>query len=216
MTTETLLASGFAFERLVMLAVTVVAVAGGILLATRRARRDVEPRHAVARTILDIGLLLSIAAILVATIVPDPSHGPGAPGIDGRMNLEPLATVNSMLRWGSPFEQFNNLVLNIVLFVPFGFAVALKARGTLPILGATVAGVLLSVGVETVQLMLPLGRALDVDDILLNGIGALLGALLAKAMTPLFRRWAHTRGLVPPEDDPIDLAWDDDLDHVAG
>ncbi len=214
MPTETLFVSGFAFERLVMLAVTVVAVAAGTLLGIRRARRDIEPRHAVARTVLDIGLVLSIAAIIVATIVPHPGQGPGAPGIDGAMNLEPLATVSSMLRWGSRNQQFSNLVLNVVLFVPFGFAVALKARHTLPVLGAVTAGVMLSVAVEAVQLMLPLGRSLDVDDILLNGLGALLGAIVAKLLTPLFRLLAHQDGDLDPH--AIDLAWDEDLDHVAG
>ncbi len=203
---------GLDFEGLVMLAVTLVAVAGGLLLAIRRARREDEVRHAVARTALDIGLLLSVALVLVATIVPEPGHV-GRPAIDGAMNLEPLHTVESMLRWGSAGEQFSNLVLNVLLFVPFGFAVALKARWTLPVLGATVAGVMLSVAVEAVQLMLPLGRALDVDDILLNGIGAFLGALVAKAALPMFRRFAHDG---EPRDDTLDLAWDEDLDHAVG
>jgi len=67
-----------------------------------------------------------------------------------------------------------NLLGNIAMFVPFGFLFrAVKRAG---IFRATLAGAMLSLFIELYQLLLP--RHSDVDDLLLNTLGALIGALL--------------------------------------
>jgi len=76
-----------------------------------------------------------------------------------------------------------DVVGNVVLFIPVGFtfAGALGGRGR----GrwwrwawAVGAAFLLSCGIEAVQLVMP-SRATDVDDVLFNTLGAMLGALVA-------------------------------------
>jgi glycopeptide antibiotics resistance protein len=50
-------------------------------------------------------------------------------------------------------------------------------------------GLVLSVGIETVQFFLPT-RAADVNDVFWNGIGALLGALFAHVHASVRLEWA--------------------------
>ena len=77
---------------------------------------------------------------------------------------------------GAAFWDFLlvNIVGNVAIFIPFGFAVRLvSGRG---IIFSTAAGAALSLFVEICQIPMP--RYTDVDDLLLNTAGALIGALI--------------------------------------
>lgn len=65
-----------------------------------------------------------------------------------------------------------NVLGNILLFLPYGFFIShyLKEKKTFPILILTL---IVSVAVESTQLMI--GRVFDIDDILLNVVGGVLG-----------------------------------------
>ena len=69
-----------------------------------------------------------------------------------------------------------NLLGNIMIFVPYGFFISMagKSMGFFKILFFSMA---LSLGVETIQLFTRVG-SFDVDDILLNTIGGVLGYIL--------------------------------------
>jgi VanZ family protein len=79
------------------------------------------------------------------------------------------------------YFMVEDFIFNIVGFLPFGLTVVPSLSERWPtwkkVLAATVAGTLLSFGVETVQCYLPTRTENNVD-ILANGIGALLGSLL--------------------------------------
>ncbi len=87
-----------------------------------------------------------------------------------------LAPFTEMFRYpiGSKGFYFN-VVGNIVMFIPFGYFIStyIKPKKMLPILIVTA---LSSTTVEFVQSCI--GRSFDVDDILLNVVGALIGFLL--------------------------------------
>ena len=86
------------------------------------------------------------------------------------INLIPF---KEMTRYSIGSELFfYNVVGNIVLFIPFGYFVSdyLKAKKIHHIL---IVSILISLTVETIQYKI--GRAFDVDDIILNVIGAILG-----------------------------------------
>ncbi len=57
-----------------------------------------------------------------------------------------------------------------------GFALRLRPLGWTPTIIAVVAT---SILIEVVQALLPLGRTTNVDDVLLNAVGGILGAALA-------------------------------------
>lgn len=86
------------------------------------------------------------------------------------------------------------VLFNVLLFVPWGI-IATRYFGQ-RVLGATVSGFLASLVIESTQYTGLWGqyecayRLADVDDLLANTTGALLGALLA----PLLLRWLPKRG----------------------
>jgi glycopeptide antibiotics resistance protein len=78
------------------------------------------------------------------------------------------------------------MVGNVVLFLPFGTLVSMALdRGKRckwsHVLLAFVTGLLFSTFIETTQFWLPT-RYTDIDDVILNSSGALLGALLVPAI----------------------------------
>ena len=75
------------------------------------------------------------------------------------------------LFWEIEMGYWNNIIQNILLFIPLGFLIGGK-RGI-------IAGVLLSIGIELTQYIAVLGYC-ELDDLLNNTIGTVIGALLYK------------------------------------
>lgn len=71
---------------------------------------------------------------------------------------------------------FLNLAGNILIFTPFGFLVPIMSRRLRGFFRVILLGFELSLAVECVQLVTKTG-SFDVDDLLLNTIGALIGYL---------------------------------------
>jgi glycopeptide antibiotics resistance protein len=86
------------------------------------------------------------------------------------MNFIPFKEITRYSIGSKPF--FYNVIGNIVLFVPFGYFVSdyLKAKKTHQIL---IVSTVISLTAELIQYKI--GRAFDVDDIILNVFGAILG-----------------------------------------
>ena len=151
------------------LAVVVVAVVGGM----RRALR-ITPWVLLAMTTV---------AILVATL----GFSVGDPDASADINLHPFTEIRRGLRSGASDIVAANVWGNIAMFVPLGlllmwlWASPLIAR----VLMATIAGAGLSVIIELTQLSLH--RVADIDDVILNGSGALLGALVGMVTVLLWR-----------------------------
>lgn len=75
-----------------------------------------------------------------------------------------------------------NVIGNIVMFIPFGYFIStyIKPKRILPIL---LVSVISSATVEFVQLCI--GRSFDVDDIILNALGAIIGFLIYVALNAI-------------------------------
>jgi len=82
-----------------------------------------------------------------------------------------------------------NLAGNVLAFVPFGFILPIIGKRLRSMWKVTVLGFLLSLSVELLQLIFKVGCC-DVDDLLLNTLGALLGYILF-AICNAFRRWKY-------------------------
>ena len=78
---------------------------------------------------------------------------------------------------------YRNIVGNIIMFIPFGFFTSfyLKLDKKRIIFYLTL---IISVIIEFIQLKI--GRAIDVDDIILNVVGGMLGYLLYRVMDKIF------------------------------
>jgi VanZ family protein len=75
--------------------------------------------------------------------------------------------------------NFSDFMANIVLFIPIGFLFRLSRRPDKDVLclNALFLGILLSISIEFTQLFIP-GRYTQVIDVITNGLGAWLGAIL--------------------------------------
>lgn len=84
------------------------------------------------------------------------------------------------LKW-IDYASRSSIILNILLFVPLGYVVPLNIKKINKWYSILATGVIVSAIIETTQLYTHRGW-FDVDDILHNGIGAVLGWLC-------YRRW---------------------------
>ncbi|ORT57149.1 hypothetical protein BKD26_25750 [Streptomyces sp. CB03238] len=118
-------------------------------------------------------------------------------------NLRPGDSIRDYLAQPAFRDTVKQLGGNVVLGVPFGVLLPVlvpRARGLLRVAAVTA---LVMTLVELVQGALITGRAFDVDDVLLNTTGALLGYLLigrrlGRAVHPRRRHWWHRFTGRPP------------------
>ena len=99
------------------------------------------------------------------------------------MNLIPFSEI---LRYKLGTKMFYyNVVGNIIIFIPFGYltSIYVKPKKIWPILITTL---ITSALVEFVQLRI--GRSFDIDDILLNVVGSIIGYLLFIALSAINKK----------------------------
>ncbi|WP_424210656.1 VanZ family protein [Streptomyces sp. BI20] len=125
-------------------------------------------------------------------------------------NVRPGRSLSAYWNGGTAREAVRQIGGNLVLGVPFGVLLPVllpRARGALRVVLCTAAVMFL---VELVQGALVTGRAFDVDDVILNTTGALLGYLLVgrrlgRAVHPRRRHWWQ-RAARNPRPAPVDPA----------
>ncbi len=116
-------------------------------------------------------------------------------------NLIPFNTIKNVFI--HPLSQTQYIIQsggNLLLLLPFAF-VLLKFRFTRSVAQTTLVSLLLSLGIESFQFVLNLlasghmdiktsgkGRAIDIDDVILNTLGGYLGALLFIGIQKLKRQ----------------------------
>lgn len=136
------------------------------------------------------GVMVAFAVVLARlTLEPSPASVSMA-----HTNLHPGSTLRAYLDQPALRDAVKQIGGNVLLGVPFGIlvpVVAPRARGLLRVLALTAVVMLL---VEFAQGALVEGRAFDIDDVILNTTGALVGyVLLGRRMS----RAVHARERVP-------------------
>lgn len=117
-----------------------------------------------------------------------------APEVEGgyRYNLVPFTEIKRFWTYRERvgfLAFFSNIFGNIIGFIPFGFILPMISNKTRSGVFIVAAGFVLSLGVETIQLITRVG-CFDVDDLILNTLGALIGYLLLELSNKI-RRWLH-------------------------
>lgn len=92
-------------------------------------------------------------------------------------NFTLFKTVHMYIDYSYMLNSFENLVGNIVVFMPFGMLLPFNWKRFRNFADIFLAGFLFSLGIELFQLYSAFG-AFDVDDILLNCIGVIGGYML--------------------------------------
>jgi glycopeptide antibiotics resistance protein len=94
---------------------------------------------------------------------------------DGRLNSVPLEGIAQFLSVGG-WPMIVNVLGNVAAFVPFGFLIPLLRVGRTGVARIALLSLALSALIETLQ-YLSGRRVADVDDLLLNTLGGVLGYL---------------------------------------
>lgn len=116
-----------------------------------------------------------------------------------RGNFVPLATLSNTYYHLTP-STLLNFAGNIALFIPFGmFLVLLSPKGKRSLSGVFIKSLALSGILECSQAILSIGT-FDVDDLLLNTIGGLLGYILL--LPVLHAPKSSRKGSAAPQDNP--------------
>ncbi|MET8755659.1 VanZ family protein [Streptomyces sp. NPDC004667] len=119
-------------------------------------------------------------------------------------NVRPGASIRAYLDAAPAREAAKQLGGNLLLGVPFGVLLPVLLPRTWGLLRLALATAVVMTLVELVQGALVTGRAFDVDDVILNTAGALLGYLLlgrraSRAVHPRRRHWWQRRPRRAPE-----------------
>ncbi|WP_432092393.1 VanZ family protein [Streptomyces sp. bgisy100] len=164
-------------------------------------REDTRPVAPAPRTPTAVRVLLMLVAfaamvgfaVVLAklTLVPSSASEPLT-----HSNLQPGDSIRDYVSQPAFRDTVKQIGGNIVLGVPFGLLLPVlvpRARGLLRVGVATAVVMVL---VELVQGALVTGRAFDIDDVILNTSGALLGYLLlgrrlGRAVHPRRTHWWH-------------------------
>ncbi|MFF9275826.1 VanZ family protein [Streptomyces griseosporeus] len=154
------------------------------MIRTRVRPRTDEPARAERRPLplvvrlfamLCAFVLMVAFAVVLARLTLQPS--PASEALT-HSNLRPGRSVRAYLDQPGLRDAVKQIGGNLLLGVPFGVlvpVVAPRARGVLRVLALTAVVMLL---VELAQGSLVTGRAFDIDDVILNTTGALVGWLL--------------------------------------
>ncbi len=102
----------------------------------------------------------------------------------GYLQLTPFATLRKYVH--DPADLLIYLAGNVALFIPLGFFLYLAVRRWM--LVCTALTVLVSIGVEIFQLPI-YSRSSDIDDVITNGLGGLVGVVLAWIFLQLLGLW---------------------------
>ena len=142
-------------------------------------------------------LVAFVAMVGFAVVLSKLTLGPSAASESlTHNNLRPGDSIRNYLAQPALRDTIKQLGGNIVLGMPFGAllpALVPRTRGLLRVMLATAVVML---AVELVQGTLVQGRAFDIDDVILNSTGAVLGYLiigrrLGRAVHPQRPHWWH-------------------------
>jgi hypothetical protein len=129
---------------------------------------------------VDGALVTALVGVVLATFTPLSAFGDTA-GRTPSVLLTPLERLD-----GAPVEF---AVINLLLLAPVAFLLVLRGRRA-NLAAVVLSCVGLSIAIETLQLLHPL-RGTNIDDVLLNSVGAVAGAVLgglARLVRPTTRR----------------------------
>ncbi|MFJ9582464.1 VanZ family protein [Streptomyces acidicola] len=155
--------------------------------AAPRGRRPLSFVLRLLAMVTAFAAMVAFAAVLARlTLQPSPASEALT-----HSNLHPGRSLEAYLNQPALRDAAKQIGGNILLGVPFGVLLPMLAPGTRGILRVPVLTAMVMLLVELVQGAMITGRAFDIDDVILNTTGALLGYAL------LGRRLGHA--VHPPE-----------------
>ena len=122
--------------------------------------------------ILRYVFLTYLICVLFITLMPQD----GDTEAEAKANLIPFFSVIYAVNSGHTTAMYL-IVLNIIMFVPMGVLLPCVFKKAAPFFTTALLSLAAALTIEVIQIFLP-GRAFDIDDVLFNAIGAVLGLSL--------------------------------------
>lgn len=138
--------------------------------------------------ILILGILYALFMIRLLFLRGHPYH-------HYMYNIIPFHTISEYIKNQNHFNfniWFDNLFGNIVLFIPLGFLIPMLNTRFLGIIPFLICVVVLLFMVEFIQLITKVG-SFDVDDVILNSFGALIGFLVTISVVKIMKKTSLNR-----------------------
>ncbi|MDO8848483.1 MAG: VanZ family protein [Coriobacteriia bacterium] len=155
---------------------------------------------AARRTILSRLFGVFYAALVISMTLLPVEIGPPGSGVEldphwrNSINLVPFETIQLYLASDLGRIAWENLLGNLLLLVPLGALGPVAWRKLDGWKRVLAAGLAISLAIEGLQLakwfvdVLGRTRSVDIDDVILNAAGALLGYALLRLVQPIWRR----------------------------
>jgi glycopeptide antibiotics resistance protein len=135
----------------------------------------------VLRQISYLLLFCSLFLILFATIFYTPiSFEPE----EYHINLQPFKWVEEM-KLTNGNQVIAETIPNIIMFIPLGFLIPIVIKKARKWHKTTLIVLLITISIETFQYFI--GRSSDIDDIITNLLGGMIGYAMFKGVNQLFR-----------------------------
>lgn len=135
-------------------------------------------------------LVLYIAVLMYVCFVSE-DYGRTTVSPDYRYNLIPFKEIGRFYFYRDivGIRAFvTNLFGNVIAFMPFGFLMPILRKRDRRVVNAAFMTFLLSLFIEVVQLLTRVG-SFDVDDLILNTMGGILGYVLFYILNKIRRRY---------------------------
>ena len=134
-----------------------------------------------------IGLLFTPFPFPPWTRLPEESLDGYRPWPFPWVNIVPFETITGALRYGLDWQPGRVLVGNVLAFAPFGVFLPILWPSRRSLISVVGAGLAISLALEAVQLAVSLligapYRVADVDDVIINVLGVVLGYGLDRAI----------------------------------
>ena len=172
----------YAFRRAIPLAVIGLAIGVAILVMLNRKRRRDGTHFPKGQAVAVLLLLCYLGGLAAITFIDRMD------GMQGGVQLHPFLAFREA--WNSfTVQVWLNPLLNIAMFLPLGVLLPLAAKPFRRWYWMLAAGAGTSLVIEVLQYILGRGQA-DVDDLICNTLGAMLGYCLCMLFVSLARkRW---------------------------
>lgn len=156
----------YAFEPIIPIFIILfIAVIFITVFINNRSGYKLDNKKKITSYLTYVGLVMTLIGIALLTMLP--SDNP-----EKATSFIPFLSIIETWEYATTRAIINSLLMNIILFIPFGFFVYLLIRRAFL---TVFLACLTSISIEFLQYMLPIGRISNVDDVLLNIVGAFVG-----------------------------------------
>lgn len=145
--------------------------------------------------LVGVCVVVILAATILVFIAINVMDGQGIMAVEHSLNIIPFKSITGTWLM-SERKKITQIIANVLMFVPLGFILPVAFK-KIRIWGRTsICVILFSFSIEFIQYFI--GRSADIDDLMLNTLGGILGYLIYYTFSKLFKNkklWNKMNGI---------------------